>query len=109
VPVFRHIPSVHLPLHRLVLRACGLALLLACCLGAGCASEPGINWEERYAVYTYADAVRDYGEPAACAGEPEGGRVCSWKVGGAFQYRDQMVMKFDAADRLESFRTAKIR
>ncbi|AGW14896.1 hypothetical protein [Megalodesulfovibrio gigas] len=84
---------------------------LACCvvLVAGCASEPGINWEERYLVYNYADAVRDYGEPAACSGEPGGGRVCSWKTGGAFEYRDQMVMKFDAADLLVSYRTAKIR
>ncbi|GAB7082155.1 hypothetical protein [Megalodesulfovibrio paquesii] len=96
--------------HAHLLRAVFLAVALSCAaLAAGCGSTPEIDWTQRYNVYTYDDAVRDYGEPTACAGEENGGRICSWKVSGSFHYRDQTVMKFDAMGRLLEHRLAKIR
>lgn len=86
-----------------------ISALLCLGLAAGCAGSTEINWEERYNVYSYDNVVKEYGEPTSCADDVNNGRICSWKVDGSFNYRDQMVMKFDAGGRLTQYRQAKIR
>ena len=53
--------------------------LLACLL-AGCATGPGINWNERIGKYTYDQAVKELGAPEKSAKEGDGAVAAEWLV-----------------------------
>ena len=54
-------------------------------LAAGCASDR-VNWDSRIGSYTYAEAVKQYGQPNEVDPLPEGGRVAYWVLPDAASY-----------------------
>jgi len=62
-----------------------VALASACVLFGGCASQD-VNWPSRIGTYTYADAVKQYGQPTEVEPLPEGGRVGYWVLPDAAAY-----------------------
>jgi hypothetical protein len=62
-----------------------VALALACVLFGGCASQD-VDWSSRIGTYTYADAVKQYGQPTDVEPLPEGGRVGYWVLPDAAAY-----------------------
>jgi hypothetical protein len=57
-----------------------MTLVLAGCLVvfAGCATAPKIDWNSRVGIYTFDDAVKDYGPPDKSATLADGTEVCEW-------------------------------
>ena len=47
-------------------------------LFAGCATEPKINWQARIGIYTYDQAVKDFGPPDKFAKLSDGTTVSEW-------------------------------
>jgi hypothetical protein len=61
------------------------ALALVAAFAAGCASDR-VNWDSRLGSYTYAEAVKQYGQPGEIDPLPEGGRVGYWVLPEAASY-----------------------
>ena len=51
---------------------------LAAILFAGCATAPKIDWQARVGVYTYDQAVMDFGPPDKIAKLADGTSVADW-------------------------------
>ncbi len=62
-----------------------LTVTLLPMLIAGCAGKE-INWEARRGQYTYAEAVKQYGEPAQVETLPTGGKTGYWSLSDAQSY-----------------------
>ena len=79
-------------------------LIIVAALLGGCgwfASEE-IDWQAREGVYTYEDAVKDYGEPQACQEYANGGKSCTWGTDAMFASHKNMVLTFDGYGYFES-------
>ena len=63
------------------LRAAVLLILLT----AGCTTKD-VNWDARRGNYTYAEAVRQYGEPSRVETLPDGGKAGYWMLSDARTY-----------------------
>lgn len=56
-----------------------VAVVLGAILLAGCAT-PQIDWKARIGIYTYDQAVQDYGPPERSAKLSDGSTVAEWLV-----------------------------
>lgn len=52
--------------------------MLVAVLFAGCATTPKINWQARVGIYTYDEAVKDFGPPDKFAKLSDGSTVAEW-------------------------------
>ena len=62
------------------------SIVFSLLLFAGCATTPKINWQARVGVYTYDQAVRDYGPPDKQAKLQDGTVVAEWITAHGYAY-----------------------
>lgn len=61
------------------------AAFLLILLTAGCTTKE-VNWDARRGKYTYAEAVKQYGEPSRVEALPDGGKAGYWMLSDARTY-----------------------
>jgi hypothetical protein len=72
----------------------GLLLAMLLLLNPGCASKPKVDWNQRVGTtYTYDDAVRELGPPAASTQLQDGTTVAEWFL----KYGAQMSFGFGSS------------
>ena len=76
-----------------------LLLLAMAVVLVGCA---GINWIDRVGVYTYEQAVIEYGPADAVENLDDGRKVASWVLSSARNWTDKLVLTFGKDGRLVS-------
>jgi len=57
-----------------------MVLFLMAAFFAGCETAPPVNWDSRVGIYTYDQAVKDFGPPDRQAKLTDGQTVAKWIV-----------------------------
>lgn len=62
----------------------------------------GVNWKSRTGVYTYDEAVREYGPPDYSEILNNGDTACSWTTSIGKNWIDRLILVFDEKGTLKS-------